>query len=879
MSELSFTSINSNECVGNSLSTINSNFLNTVGAITSLEVKLNSLSSSAIQSIVAGTNVSVTPVVAGVVTVNAINMDPQTLTQMQFVSAAENVGTSGIGLFKQKSNQRLAFKKLVSGGTNVVITDQGDTVKITAYDRTTSPGGEANTSSNAGTGFGLALPKSDTNLPFKSLVAGTNVSLVSSVDNITISASVSGSNTGTGAEVYTGYEQEKLKFKTLRSNSSNLTITPSNDNTELLLTVNEKTSAENLGILAEGYNPVGRVGLFKQKVGNILQIKSLQGDSQKTNANLSISPCDVKLEEDVFKNTVFLTVNDNITATNVGTAGIGIYKNKNKSNLNFKKLEAGSSNVSIIDNGDSILIDARGLSGGETNIGGNVGGGAEIYKNKNQFQLLFRTLSAGAGISIRQTDNTIGISATAPVFGQGDIKNAVNLGSGIGVFANKNLIDLQFKSLSAFGSTLAVTEIPGTNTITFRTQNVVTNAINEPTSSGAKVFKQKEDNSLIFRRIKAGTGILVEEGGVGSSEIIISSTGLSIAPQQTVNGGASFKNKIINGNFDIWQWKSKAVEALSGTVTLSSVNSITDTNNSTTPRFLADRMSFFAGRALTGGTGTQSATLSCHPLSVSETATMNSRPVACARIILGTRASGSTSPTTLSHRIENIASLAGKQVVFSCWAKSNNIGSTYLNLSYNQFYRNSYPQVNTPTTSVTTFDVSMNWQMLSATFTFPSINQYLWENAWRNEINPEAPTTDSFSQLLLTIPGQAGRIVDITSMQLEEGSVPTPFEIRPYQAELALCQRYFETGNTLQTQNAVEISEGYVDTQFKVTKRTTPVMRTDSRTVLTQGPNTGIFTHQFFDTRPEGFRSYFTPDGTAVSVSPHIINWAASAEF
>lgn len=51
--------------------------------------------------------------------------------------------------------------------------------------------GEANTSSNAGTGQGLAKAKSGVNLPFKSLKAGTNVSLSSSADEITISASSS----------------------------------------------------------------------------------------------------------------------------------------------------------------------------------------------------------------------------------------------------------------------------------------------------------------------------------------------------------------------------------------------------------------------------------------------------------------------------------------------------------------------------------------------------------------------------------------------------------------------------------------------------------------------------------------------------------------
>lgn len=52
----------------------------------------------------------------------------------------------------------------------------------------TAGGGEANTSSNAGAGAGLAKAKSGVDLPFKSLVAGANVTLTPSADEISIAA-------------------------------------------------------------------------------------------------------------------------------------------------------------------------------------------------------------------------------------------------------------------------------------------------------------------------------------------------------------------------------------------------------------------------------------------------------------------------------------------------------------------------------------------------------------------------------------------------------------------------------------------------------------------------------------------------------------------
>ena len=49
-------------------------------------------------------------------------------------------------------------------------------------------GGEGNTSSNEGTGLGLAMPKDGVNLPFKTLLEGTGVTLVEQAEEIVINA-------------------------------------------------------------------------------------------------------------------------------------------------------------------------------------------------------------------------------------------------------------------------------------------------------------------------------------------------------------------------------------------------------------------------------------------------------------------------------------------------------------------------------------------------------------------------------------------------------------------------------------------------------------------------------------------------------------------
>ena len=68
-------------------------------------------------------------------------------------------------------------------------------------------------------------------------------------------------------------------------------------------------------------------------------------------------------------------------------------------------------------------------------------------------------------------------------------------------------------------------------------------------------------------------------------------------------------------------------------------------------------------------------------------------------------------------------------------------------------------------------------------------------------------------------------IFAITGVQLEVGSVATPFEHRPYGVELALCQRYYEVG-WLEYDGYALASSGVGSSGgvFKQTKRATPTM-------------------------------------------------------
>jgi len=92
----------------------------------------------------------------------------------------------------------------------------------------------------------------------------------------------------------------------------------------------------------------------------------------------------------------------------------------------------------------------------------------------------------------------------------------------------------------------------------------------------------------------------------------------------------------------------------------------------------------------------------------------------------------------------------------------------------------------------------------------------------------DAAATSLYPLLQITRDGQVvGKGINFAQAQLEVGSVATPFEFRPYQQELALCQRYYEKQKAVGNNPAYAIgycyttTEGHAALRF-VTKRAAP---------------------------------------------------------
>ena len=292
-------------------------------------------------------------------------------------------------------------------------------------------------------------------------------------------------------------------------------------------------------------------------------------------------------------------------------------------------------------------------------------------------------------------------------------------------------------------------------------------------------------------------------------------------------GNFPFRNKLINGNFDIWQrgtsytqnvttpgtpitypaadrWIAysniPSANSPSGTYTVTQGT----TNNTELQNFQANYYQRFQTNITTFGTTPMSDYLT------------------------------SAAITPGIQNIENAANILGKTVTVSFWARASQNRKL---LSESQIF--SSAAFWTPTICKV-FDITTSWQKFTHTYTMPTYNQVLaagyspslnfvstpsytplggalpplkdwlyqvnfatmWSrglyNASGNHTNRPAgfpdPLSEADYQALLASAEATknGGWIDIAQVQLEEGSFATPFEQRPIGTELALCQRYYE---------------------------------------------------------------------------------------
>ena len=137
-------------------------------------------------------------------------------------------------------------------------------------------------------------------------------------------------------------------------------------------------------------------------------------------------------------------------------------------------------------------------------------------------------------------------------------------------------------------------------------------------------------------------------------------------------------------------------------------------------------------------------------------------------------------------RIEDVRTLAGETVTMSFWAKGTNpAGGEFTSSWIQDFGSGGSSSVEAAATGDASGGIVLtsNWKKYSFTYTVPSASgktigdsSFTWVEVIRQ------PGTDT---------GTAAWTADIANVQLEYGTVATPFEYRHFSEELALCQRYY----------------------------------------------------------------------------------------
>jgi hypothetical protein len=283
-------------------------------------------------------------------------------------------------------------------------------------------------------------------------------------------------------------------------------------------------------------------------------------------------------------------------------------------------------------------------------------------------------------------------------------------------------------------------------------------------------------------------------GNDGETLVADSSTSTGLRWQGDYAAG---KNKIINGDFGIWQ------------------RGTTFTNPAVTA-YTADRWQ--VQHDGTGATRTIS----------QQTFTPGSAPVAgyegqyFYRYAVSVVGTGNTFQD-FRYNQEDVRTFAGQTVTISFWAKAD--ASRVVNLLYRTEYGSGGSSANQ--FSVGSVTLTTSWVRYTVTYAVPSVSGLTIGSG-------------SYGGWIFRPIAATAQTIDVWGVQIEAGSVATAFQTATgtLQGELAACQRYYEQsappGTVLvdgMSGTVNGVASGYsgsdLRTQrfdFKVTKRTTPTM-------------------------------------------------------
>ena len=178
------------------------------------------------------------------------------------------------------------------------------------------------------------------------------------------------------------------------------------------------------------------------------------------------------------------------------------------------------------------------------------------------------------------------------------------------------------------------------------------------------------------------------------------------------------------------------------------------------------------------------------------------------RYVISVPGSGSTAHQ-LVQRIESVRTLAGGSVTLSFWAWADT------GRSISAMFTQSFGTGGSPSADVSTgsqgFTLSTTPTLFTGTFTIPTIHG---KNGGTN--------LNDYLQLAFNLPINTACTINITGVQVQSGPAASAFDWRSVQAELAMCQRYYQLGQISAAGYAVSSTTVQATAPFIVTPRATP---------------------------------------------------------
>lgn len=366
---------------------------------------------------------------------------------------------------------------------------------------------------------------------------------------------------------------------------------------------------------------------------------------------------------------------------------------------------------------------------------------------------------------------------------------------------------------------------------TGNTASIIVTSSNDPLNASIGILQM---NTGVDTRILSGlrgTGTYLPmtfyTGGVERVRIL--TTGDVTATGTIAMGSAyTFRNKIINGCCRVQQ---RGTIALTGAAQIGPVD-----------RFIAACTGTGVSGTINANTGVGTSLTSGNGIWLQSFSLTSGSP------LIGTRMES-----------KDTIQLNGKTVTFSC-KLYHDFGSN-TNFAASLYKANSVDNFGALTSIgafATVSCISGGYTVISGSLTLASTDA---SNGLYIQIGLSAAQTITNKNII------------VGDLQLEEGSIATPMEIRPYEVELAMCQRYYEVGNlqVYRGYQAATSGQAFFYASYKVSKRVIPTNITITSSSFSGGSTPATYNYGL-----DGHEVAYT---ITAANSYMIISWTSLAEL